>query len=276
LFIYIPAAVNILAASSVLSPEVRNDSKGDLKTMTRPLIHSIRFFIAVAATSLSLATIAQAGPPLICHTIEIGHAKSLPWISDNWKLSGGEVYDTKNLVRDTLEILVPDTPVLVRMETLRRATLYARKDPVAAKELLARLHARATSAESSGHPDALAWFDIGYLVETYKQWIGQNLPHMTDGMRMDANPATGVDGYAFVKKALALRASALHGDDPQMEFAAALITLSGPQTEHHEHAQKAIVGAKTDSLLAQNLATRFLGPQTETMSQLLAKNSTAN
>src|SRR5438093_4982148 len=31
LFIYVPAAVNILAASSVLSPEVRNDSKGDLK-----------------------------------------------------------------------------------------------------------------------------------------------------------------------------------------------------------------------------------------------------
>src|SRR5207244_1345197 len=83
----------------------------------------------------------------------------------------------------------------------------------------------ATSAESSGHPDALAWFDVGYLVETYKQWIGQNLPHMTDGMRLDANPAAGVDGYALVKKALALRTSALHGDDPQMEFAAALITL---------------------------------------------------
>ena len=238
--------------------------------MTRSLIRSLRLFIAVAAASLSLATIAQAGPPLICHTIEIGQSRSLPWISHNWNLSGGETYDTKNLVRDTLDILAPDTPVLIRMETLRRATLYARKDPVAAKELLARLHARATSAESSGHPDALAWFDIGYLVETYKQWIGQNLPHMTDGMRMDANPAAGVDGYVFVKKALALRASALHGDGAQMEFAAALITLSGPAAEHREHAQKAIAGAKTDSLLAQNLATRFLG--SETVAQLLAKN----
>jgi len=240
--------------------------------MKRSLIHSLRLFIAVAAASLSLACVAQAGPPLICHTIEIGQAKSLPWISDNWNLSGGATYDTKNLVRDTLDILVPDTPVLVRMETLRRATLYARKDPVAAKELLARLHARATSAKSSGRPDALAWFDVGYLAETFKQWIGQNLPHMTDGMRMDANPAAGVDGYALVKKALALRGAALHGDDPQMEFAAALITLSGPAAEHREHAQKAIIGAKTDSLLAQNLATRFLGPKTETMSQLLAKN----
>src|SRR5882762_496970 len=240
--------------------------------MKRSLIHSLRLFIAVAAASLSLACVAQAGPPLICHTIEIGQAKSLPWISDNWNLSGGATYDTKNLVRDTLDILVPDTPVLVRMETLRRATLYARKDPLAAKELLAKLHARATSAESSGRPDALAWFDVGYLAETYKQWIGQNLPHMTDGMRMDGNPAAGVDGYALVKKALALRGAALHGDDPQMEFGAALITLSGPQDEHRQHSQKAITGAKSDPLLAQNLATHFTGPQTETMSELLAKN----
>src|SRR6266853_2145354 len=240
--------------------------------MTFRRIRSPRFTIALAAALLSIVGFAQAGPPLICHTFEIGQAKSLPWISHSWNLSGGETYDTRNLVRDTLEILSSDTPVLVRMETLRRATLYARKDPVAAKELLARLHARATAAESSGHPDALAWFDIGYLAETYRQWLGQNLPHMTDGMRMDPNPASGVDGYAMVKKALALRGSTLHGDDPQMEFAAALITLSGPQDEHHQHAQKAIGGAKTDSLLAQNLSARFIGPQTETMSQLLAKN----
>jgi hypothetical protein len=230
-------------------------------------ILSHRFAIALAAAVLCLANIAQAGPPLICHTIEIGQAKSLPWISHNWNLSGGEPYDTKNLVRDTLEILAPDTSVLVRMETLRRATLYARKDPVAAKELLARLHARATSSESSGHPDALAWFDAGYLAETYKQWIGQNLPHMTDGMRMDRNPAAGVDGYALVKKALALR-----GSDPQIEFAAALITLSGPQEEHRRHTLKAAAGAKTDPLLAQNLASHFIGPQSQTVSEMLAKN----
>jgi hypothetical protein len=240
--------------------------------MTRQQIRSPRFAIALIAVVLCFAGIAQAGPPLICHTIEIGQAKSLPWISHDWNLSGGETYDTKNLVRDTLEILAPDTPVLVRMETLRRATLYARKDPLAAKELLARLHARANSAESSGHADALAWFDAGYLAETYKQWIGQKLPHMTDGMRLDPNPAAGVDGYALVKKALGLRAGSQNGDDPQMEFAAALITLSRPQAEHREHAQKAIAGAKSDPLLAQNLATHFIGPQTETMSQLLAKN----
>src|SRR5438067_6182631 len=271
-------AVNAPEGPGVLAPEVRTQEDELVKRrhdkMTFPKVRPSRYFhcAALATAMLLSVNVAQAGPPLICHTFEIGQAKSLPWISHSWNLNGSENYDTKNLAADTLKILAPDTSVLVRMETLRRATLYARKDPVAAKELLARLHARATSAESSGHPDALAWFDIGYLVETYKQWIGQNLPHMTDGMRLDTNPAAGVDGYALVKKALALRASALHGDDPQIEFAAALITLSGPQTDHREHAQRAISGGKTDRLLAQNLATCFLGSQTATMSQLLAKN----
>jgi hypothetical protein len=232
-------------------------------------IRPFRHFFAAAAAVLLFASAAQAGPPLVCHAFEMGQAKSLPLASQSWNLSGSENYDTKNLVKDTLGILRPQTPVLVRMETLRRATLYARKDPIAAKELLAKLYSRASSAESAGHADALAWFDAGYLVETYKQWIGRDLPHMTDGMRMDANPAAGVDGYAMVKKAIALR-----GDDPQMEFAAALITLSGPRDEHAQHAQKAIAGAKIDALLAQNLAAHFLGAKDQTVSETLARGLT--
>jgi hypothetical protein len=232
--------------------------------MTCKQIRSPRFSLALIAAVLCLAAVAQAGPPLICHPIEIGQAKSLPWISHSWNLTGSENYDVKNLVRDTLDILGPDTPVLVRMETLRRATLYARKDPLVAKELLARLHARATSAESSGHPDALAWFDAGYLAETYKQWIGQNWMRVN---KDEQNPAAGVDGYALVGKAIALR-----GADPQMEFAAALITLSGPQEQHRRHAQKAFAGAKNDSLLARNLASHFMGQEGQTVSEMLVKN----
>jgi hypothetical protein len=233
-------------------------------------LRPFRYFFVAAAAVLLFAKAAPAGPPLVCHALEIGQAKSLPLAGDSWNLTGSENYDTKNLAKDTLEILRPQTPVLVRMETLRRATLYARKDPMAAKELLAKLYSRARSAESAGHPDALEWFDAGYLVETYKQWIGRDLPHMTDGLRMDPNPAAGVDGYAMVKKAIALR-----GDDPQMEFAAALITLSGPGDEHAQHAQKAIAGAKMDALLRENLATPFLGAKDQTVSETLAKSFTA-
>ena len=217
--------------------------------------------MGIFAGSLMIAVGVYAGPPLICHSIQIGDAKSLPWISHTWNLSGTETYDVKNLVRDTLAILNPSAPVLVRMETLRRATLYARKDPQIARELLLKLHARATSAESAGPPDALAWFDAGYLAEAYKQWLGKESP----------NPAAGTDGYALVRKAIELR-----GPDPQMEFAAALITLSGPEKEHHEHVLRATAGAKQDPLLAQNLTSPFTGAHSETIAEMFAKAAKSN
>jgi hypothetical protein len=205
--------------------------------------------ISIGAILLGLTTSAQAGPPLICHPIEIGQAKTLPSVGWNLKGSGG--YDLKNLTRDTLAILDSSTPVLVRMETLRRATIYARQDPHVAKELLTRLQARAAIAEAAGHPEALAWFDVGYLTETYKQWIGKGEP----------NPATGLDGYGLIKKAISLR-----GPDPEMEFAAALVTLRGPESDHQHHVRGAMAGAKDDPLLAQNLASHF---DRETISELL-------
>ena len=197
--------------------------------------------ISVAAIVVGFTTYAQAGPPLICHAIEIGQAKSLPLIDWNRKDTGG--YDLKNLSRDTLAILDANAPVLVRMETIRRATIYARRDPQVAKELLTRVLARAEGADREV-PDALAWFDAGYLIETYKQWVGTSEP----------NPASRMDGYAWVKKAIAER-----GDDAEMQFAAALITLSGPEAVHRDHARRAIQGAKSDPLLAQNLASSFHG-----------------
>ena len=213
-----------------------------------------RLAISIAVVLVGFTSYAQAGPPLICHPIEIGQAKSLPWIDWNQKGTGG--YDLKNLTRDTLAILDSSAPVLLRMETLRRATIYARQDPQVAKELLTRLQARAANSTDSGLAEALAWFDVGYLIETYQQWIGKAEP----------NPAAGLDGYAWVKKAVRLR-----GQDPEMEFAAALITLTGPESDHREHARKAMAGASYDPLLAQNLASDF---HSQTVSELLTKAPT--
>jgi hypothetical protein len=213
-----------------------------------------RLAISIAVVLVGFTTYAQAGPPLICHPIEIGQAKSLPWIDWNQKGTGG--YDLKNLTRDTLAILDSSAPVLLRIETLRRATIYARQDPQVAKELLTRLQARAANSTDSGLSEALAWFDVGYLIETYQQWIGKAEP----------NPAAGLDGYAWVKKAVSLR-----GQDPEMEFAAALITLTGPESDHREHARKAMAGASNDPLLAQNLASDF---HSQTVSELLTKAPT--
>jgi hypothetical protein len=213
-----------------------------------------RLTISIVAVLLGFTTFAQAGPPLICHPIEIGQAKSLPWVEFNHR--GRTDYDLKNLSRDTLAILDSHTPVLVRMETLRLATIYARHDTQVAKELITRLQERAANSDAAGRPDALAWFDVGYLAEAYKQWMGQGEP----------NPASGLDGYGWVKRAISLR-----GQDPQMEFAAALITVGGPEADHLEHVQKAAGGAKIDPLLARNLATHFMVNKGKTASEMLAR-----
>jgi hypothetical protein len=233
--------------------------------------------LTLVATFLGLATFAYAGPPLICHAINIGQAKSLPWSSDGWKLSGQENYDLKHLVPDTLAILNPGTAVLVRMETLRRATIYAQKDPQVAQELLAALRDRAGCAsDAHGHPNALAWFDAGYLVETYKQanWIYEKAPGMVASQGWirgeKPNPATGLNGSAWVAKAIGLR-----GNDPEMEFAAALITLEGHPRDGQEHVRRAMAGAGGDPLLAQNLAARFGGNQGETIAEMLGRTTTA-
>jgi len=199
-----------------------------------------RLAISTVAVLLGFTTVAHAGPPLICHPIEIGHAKSLPEVEFNQ--TANTDYDLKNLSRDTLAILDSNTPVLVHMETLRRATIYARQDPQVAKELIARLQARAANSDAAGRPDALAWFDVGYLAEAYKQWMGKGKP----------NPAAGFDGYSWVRKAITLR-----GSDPEMEFAAALITLRSSDSTHQDHTRKAMAGAKSDPLLAQNLGSNF-------------------
>jgi hypothetical protein len=218
----------------------------------------IRLASLTIAALVFLAKPAQAGPPLICHTIDIGSAQSLPWISHDWHLTGNENYDTSKLAADTIAILDGNDTVLVHMETLRRATLYARNDPRAAKELLMKLVIRADNA-AAGNSDGLARFDAGYLAEAYSQLLVK-----------DRNPAAGLDGYAWVKQALIAR-----GNDPQMEFAAALITLSGPPAEHRDHVEKAIAGAKTDPLLARNLTSHFIGPQSQTIAELFTHDAPA-
>src|SRR5258708_11430351 len=142
------------------------------------------------------------------------------------------------------------------MGTLRRATLYMRKDPQAAKELFTKLHARAESPGASG----LAYFDAGYLAETFRQSLGVD--------KGGSNPAAGIDGYSLVGKALTLRP-----DDAEMEFAAALMTLHGPEKEHAQHTQKAAAGAKGDTLLARNLASHFLGNEKQTVADVLTRTA---
>jgi hypothetical protein len=234
------------------------------KTMTRNKLRSLLLTAAALTSLTALCPTALAGPPLICHPFEIGGAKSLPWGGSAWRDVKAD-YDLNRLVADTLGLLTSDTPVLVRMETLRRATVYAvwstvdrevgyrAPDLRVANELLARLQARAQEARGKGQAEAMALFDLGYLAESYKQ-----ASHDAKGLSL----AQGVDGYGAVVKAISLR-----GRDAEMEFAAAIIATHPQRSALREHLQRAVGGAADGSLLARNLVRHF-GERGKTIAEL--------
>jgi hypothetical protein len=192
--------------------------------------------IGSAFVVIGLASPALAGPPLVCFPFEIGTAASLPWNPSTGSYKGMRPdYDITRLNGDVLALLTPKMPVIVRMETLRRAALYASADDAIAHGLLDTIRAR---ADHGSPTDALTRFDAGYLIETYKQ-LAQMAPAMG---RMTAN----LDGYALVTASLEAR----HGD-PAIAFAAALITSgSGAYAEHVRMAKS---GTGADVLLAKNI-----------------------
>jgi len=248
--------------------------------MHRKIVRSI----SLAATSILFLMVLQqaalAGPPLLCHPFEIGNARSLPWVGPDWR-GVDKNFKIDRLVEDTVALLTPETPVMVRMETLRRATVYAVwsmndykvgydvKDAAVANELLARLKARIPDArvKSDKKAAALAMFDYGYLVETYKQ--GGYDPHASQGAKLVAD----IDGYAMIVKAIAQI-----GGNPEMEYAAALSCMGkkreAGQNCYVAHLQKAADGAQEGSLLARNMLN-YLRDRGKTIAELRANIATA-
>jgi hypothetical protein len=199
----------------------------------------IRHALVVSLVALAPAA-AQAGPPLLCFPLSTGDAPSLPWGEGaGWNTPRPD-YDRARLPADTIALLGPETPVLARMETLRRATIYASSDPATARELLDALRARARGP-GVGSARPLALFDLGYAVEASRQ-----TRHRGAAAR---GPAPTEDGYALVRKALARR-----GTDPAMEYAAALLTASRAfRGASDRHLQAAVKGAPEGSDLARTI-----------------------
>lgn len=206
------------------------------------ILRAIRAFAVVGAVTAT----ALAGPPLICHPFEIGAAKSLPGGPDWHGVSRD--YDRANLTRDTLALLTPETPVLVRMETLRRAAIYATagmrawerggytaEDRAIAMDLLGKLQERARTA--TGPERALALFDAGYFSATLRET--RLIDH--------------AEGYDLL-----VQADQLRGGDPEIQFALALASQRRPtEPKANEHLRLAKLGATEGSLLAKNLASHF-------------------
>jgi hypothetical protein len=204
------------------------------------MIRRSRLLLAFAAVAL-VARPALAGPPLLCFPFDIGSTRSLPIGTGGWHAIDPR-YDASHVVDDTLALLTPEMPIVARMETLRRATLYAYKDAANGAALLDRLQQRA-SMSSANAP--LAVFDFGYLVETDKQAayaFGQPMKGVEN-----------IDGYSLVVKAAALRG------DPAIEFALAVMTRGNTHVAdaHRTHLARAIAAARSDASVQANLPKQF-------------------
>lgn len=209
----------------------------------------IRAAVMSAAVVLALAAPAMAGPPLLCHPYEIGNARSLPWDPAGGWSRGLPGYKVENLVADTEALLTPSTPVIVRMATLRRASLYASTDRTVASQLLTRLLARANAAEKKGQPDALALLDAAYVAGAFHEIATMSSSAEFRERGPNARAALGdTDGYALIARSIAARP-----DDPTIQFAAALIASDRDRSAYRAHAQKAREGATKDALLARNI-----------------------
>jgi hypothetical protein len=170
---------------------------------------------------LTGAACALAGPPLICEKFDIGNAKSLPWKGGaDWE-GADPSYNVSHLSEETLALLTPSMPIRARMETLRRAAIYATRESGLADQLTARLLARTADAAATGKTEPLAWFDAGYFVETVRQASFIYRYNMLSPAEKTAWKIRGdqpaLDGYPWVQKAMQLG-----GKD--MAYAASLMT----------------------------------------------------
>jgi hypothetical protein len=232
----------VCAASYTLNPQLK---LGNL-SMNLNLVRRATAQFALASLALFAATRAFAGPPLICHPYEIGAAKSLPTGTDRFGTSSSYDRD-QHLVPDTLALLTASTPILERMETLRRAAIYAtgklriwdgqkytNVDKELAATLITKLRERTTTTDNAAR--AIALFDLGFFTETVRQ--------------TGLDPS--LDGYAFlVQAAESLR------NNPDVEFALALASALPKRPEHAVHLAKARAAAQPGSLLAANLESHF-------------------
>jgi len=216
-----------------------------------PFDRSFRLAAALAA-ALGLASVASAGPPLICHPfVTDAGAPLLPWAEGRgWRLPDAS-YDVSGLVADTLELLSPSAPILARMENMRRATIYAEADPNVAGALLHAVLERTETAPLDSRAAALEWFDLGYLVETYRQlgvvYEYDMLPGRERFVSLVPAELAQLDGYELVQKALALAPEA----EAELQYASSLMTRQ-PLTDVHR--TRAAAAAAPDSLVALNLA----------------------
>ncbi len=194
--------------------------------------------LALMASMMMLVSPALAGPPLLCFPYEIGKNKSLPWGKEAFQKD--KEYEAAKVVEDTLSLLKEEKSALVRMETIRRATLYIGEDAGRSAELVRKLMAVAEEAQKTEKPSAAAWFNAGFAAAT----LVQNGRHIKEVSLTRDGPV----GYVEIKKALAITP-----DDAAMQFGAALVAFERDRDAMKGHMQKALALVEPGSDLAKSM-----------------------
>ena len=184
--------------------------------------------------------------PLVKWALDIGEARSLEWGDPNSWNARAPGYHVEKVPADVQALLAPDTPVLARMETMRRAIAYSQQDPAIAYQVLAALVGRVREADASGKADVFALFDLGYFFEACRQGKWLKTEYLGD-----------MNGYALVMKAIRLSGPSAPGA-LEMQFAAGLILLE-PKGQHpyYPHFKTVVKEVKEGTLLEKNLITHL-------------------
>lgn len=212
--------------------------------------------VAFVLSGLLFAGAAQnswgLGPPIVCHPISIGDAKTLPDEGEK-ALRKGDA-----LVSATVEILTREKSVLVRMETIRRAVRQASGDRALAWRLVTELAARTLVLDEHGQVSADALLDAGFLAAGLEQY----------GVKFDEpiGMSESIAGYGLVKRAIELNKTAPIEQSGAMQFAAALMTHpmrahdrtpDAGRERYDRHMLEAVAAAAPGSLLETNLAAHL-------------------
>lgn len=240
-----------------------------------------QYFIIIlvigAAASIAMARGTggvAVGPPLVCFPYEIGDAKSLPWnATRDEPFTTDPKYDESKLIDDTLQILDGSPEILVHMETLRRAAIYAARfdaKPTKGREgsLATRLTTtvldRALKQIAADAKNPIYWIDAGYALGA-TQHMSQSLGRF-------------VSWVEYFEKAVSLAKS-----DATVLFAASTAYLDSPKSDRWaQYFEESYFLAPSDSLLKKNLVLygeRYLGAEkfkemTEVKSKLSAPDNT--
>lgn len=163
--------------------------------MRRHLAYRLTLLLSISAAQLPPTTLwtpavhELKGPPAVCQPFAIGDAASLPWDEGAFGIDPG--FSTSKLVPMTHKLLDGQSDALVRMETLRRAVIYAfgvgdygMKTPpskevrkLRAQELILMLQQRALAVHLGEQAATTAQampplFDLGYALSAIHQLDG--------------------------------------------------------------------------------------------------------